>query len=142
MSLFCGPRVQSFFGAPICDDREKPGMIESWTHHECAPVIQEVQFDPGPTIGGFIQGSRSAYERLAEYVAEVRKERSVADGASGKAPGDSVRCVAGFDSRGEQREGDSQLGRIRHRALSLEHVSARLLRPTFVGDKELSKASV
>jgi len=32
-----GVKVHTFFGAPrelICDDPEKPGNIESWTHHQ------------------------------------------------------------------------------------------------------------
>ena len=93
--------MHTFLGAPICDARAKTGTIESWTHHECAPVTLEVQIDPGPIVG-FIQGSRSAYERLAKYVTQIREERPFENGASGTPPGHSVRCVEGFDSRGER----------------------------------------
>ena len=77
-------------------------MIELWTHHECAPVTQEVHIDSGPTIIGFIQSSRSAYERLAKYVTQIRQERPFENRSLREACRCPVRCVEGFDSGRER----------------------------------------
>jgi excisionase family DNA binding protein len=48
-----GVKVHTFFlraAGLICDDPTKPGIIESWTHHECAPVTLEVQLIPNQPL--------------------------------------------------------------------------------------------
>ena len=103
-------------GGPTCDGREKPGIIESWTHHESPHVTLEVQFDPHSTIISVIQGSRGDHKCLAKHTASAREERPAADSVPGQATRHSVRCVEGFDSRG---------GAARRRRPARSHSSSR-----------------